>query len=123
MLYSFQAESSQHLNYQFPVGNFLTNVDEKYFNLIESETNWEDIKGNNDHAGESLKINSNGAPDSNALTETDRKYFNVVKTEDGISKFLTSNPNQVRIPQFQFHQVQQENKKPIVGLYLQDPLL
>ena len=119
-MYFFQAESSRHLSYHFPVGNFLTNVDEKYFNLIESEMNWEDIEGNSDR---SLKINNDGAPDSNALTETDREYFNVVKTEDGISKFLTNNPNQVRIPQFQFHQVQQENKKPIVGLYLQDPLL
>ena len=97
----------------------MTDIDEKYFSAIRSEAKWNYAANNKTKETTDDKADV----DSNSMTQGDRDYFNVVKTEDGISKFLTNNPNQVRIPQFQFHQVQQENKKPIVGLYLQDPLL
>ena len=91
----------------------LTSIDKTYFSLIESENQWTHVD-----AEASADAFKEGAPDSNALTETDREYFNIVKTEDGLSKFFKNYFKNSRISQFQFHQVNRQDEKPIVGLFL-----
>ena len=91
----------------------MTPIDKIYFSLIESEITWED-----DCHEASADTISEATLDSNALTETDREYFNIVKTEDGLSKFFKNYLKNSRISQFQFHQVNREAEKPIVGLFL-----
>jgi len=90
---------SRRETYRFPVSNSLTSADEKYFEMVHNEANWdgkqengtisnmrnEKPKSQNDRH---TKIDRHGAPDSNSLTEMDREYFNIVKTEDGLSQFF-----------------------------------
>ena len=93
--------------------NSMTSIDETYFSLIESGNQWTHV--DSDSSTDAFK---EGAPDSNALTETDREYFNIVKTEDGLSKFFKNHFKNSRISQFQFHPVNRQDEKPIVGLFI-----
>merc|ERR1712227_562603 len=90
--------------YKFPASNSVTEIDAKYFAMIQSEADWgnfthqlqDEVPWMSQPLGNEVKIDSHGYPDSYSLTETDREYFNVIKTEDGQSRFfLTSEIDQV----------------------------
>ena len=86
-------EYSRQESYKFPVSNSLTSTDEKYFEMIQNETDLRGKQGNFTFSSSQMRddmvirIDQHGAPDSNSLTEADREYFNIIKTEDGLSEF------------------------------------
>jgi len=79
----------------FPASNSLTDIDSKYFQMIQSEVEWGNVtrevmdeKSLFPYSTQNeVNIDSHGYPESFSLTEIDRQYFNVIKTEDGRSKF------------------------------------
>ena len=86
-------EYSRQESYKFPDSNSLTSTDEKYFEMIQNETDLGGKQGNFTFSYSQkrddmvIRIDQHGAPDSNSLTEADREYFNIIKTEDGLSEF------------------------------------
>ena len=87
-------EYSKQESYKFPDSNSFTSTDEKYFEMIQNET---DLRGKQENftfsnsqvrEDDVIRIDQHGAPDSNSLTEADREYFNIIKTEDGFSDFF-----------------------------------
>jgi len=101
-------QDSRHETYQFPDSNSLTSTDEKYFEMVHNEANWNGKQQNYTYSNtankepkdEDIKIDRHGAPDSNSLTEIDREYFNIVKTEDGLSQFFKTKVDPHSILQF-----------------------
>ena len=92
---------SRRERYQFPESYSLTSTDEKYFEMVYNETDWNRKQEKivfyeskvQPSEQESIRIDQHGAPDSNSLTEADREYFNIIKTEDGLSQFFKTKTN------------------------------
>ena len=120
-------EFSRQENYQFPDSNSLTSADEKYFEMVQNETNWKrkqgkltvsnlKVKEQKIRNDEVIRIDQQGAPDSNSLTEVDREYFNIIKTEDGLSDFfkirINPNYNLVKPAKKKINEVSQSDNYP-----------
>ena len=67
-------EYSRQESYKFPVSNSLTSTDEKYFEMIQNETDLRGKQGNFTFSYSQMRdnmvirIDQHGAPDSNSLT-------------------------------------------------------